>query len=66
MYMHVLIKNIYLDTCKYLHIHTILTYIQDTYIVQKYIFVCIFDQIHHPIFKYLRIHTTWFTDVLLP
>ncbi len=38
-------------------------YIQDMHIVQMYVFACIFDQIRHPLFQYVRIRTTGFTDV---
>jgi len=69
-YMYVFLMDIYLDTCRYEQILTIRTY---TYIRTGYVqcanvrirlyFCANMTQYVTHFFKYVRIRTTWFTDV---
>ncbi len=50
--MYVFVKDTNIDTCKYVHILTIRTYVQDMYNVQMYVLDSIFGRICHPFLKY--------------
>ncbi len=57
-----LLPSMHANTCKYMQYIHIRKYIHNTHHVRIYVFVCVFDRIHHPLLEYAPICTTRFTD----